>query len=63
MNDRFNEAIYEVGVLGDKQGVNVKEIQVMLELGRLCYELQKTVDTYKRVWLKEQIKKIEGDGE
>lgn len=63
MNNRFNEAIYDVGELGKKHGVDVKEIQVMLELGRLCYELQKTVDTYKRVWLKEQIKKIEGDGE
>lgn len=60
MNNRFNEAIYEVGVLGDKQGANVKEIQVMLELGRLCYELQKTIDTYKRVAIKEEIKKLEG---
>ena len=63
MENRFNEAIYDVLTLGEKYGEDVKEIHVMLELGKLYYLLEKTIDTYKRISIKEQIKKIEGDGE
>ena len=63
MENRFNEAIYDVLTLGEKYGKDVKEIHVMLELGKLYYLLEKTIDTAKRVWIREQIKKIEGDGE
>ena len=63
MNDIFENAIKQAYAINRISSLDFTDIIKALELGMLCYELQKTVDTYKRVWLKEQIKKIEGDGE
>lgn len=74
MKDRFEEANL---ILEDKitsslftEDLKVSITQQLLRLlkdairlGKLYRDLENTIDTYKRVAIKEQIKEIEDDGE
>lgn len=63
MNDMFEKTINKVdellyfGVLDTNEYTLIKEA---LTVGRLYRDLDKTIDTYKRVAIKEEIKQIEG---
>lgn len=63
MNDIFENAIKQAYAIDRISSLDFTDIIKALELGKLHKELNDTIDTYKRVAIKEQIKKIEGDGE
>lgn len=71
MNDRFNDALtflddkitsslFTVDARVSITQQNLRLLKDVITLGRLYRDLDKTIDTYKRVAIKEEIKKLEG---
>ena len=71
MNNRFNDALtflddkitsslFTVDARVSVTQQSLRLLKDVITLGRLYRDLEKTIDTHKRVAIKEEIKKLEG---
>ena len=63
LDDKITSSLFTVDARVSITQQSLRLLKDVITLGRLYRDLEKTIDTYKRIAIKEQIKKIEGDGE